>query len=265
MDAKRFVRTFEVLELLASDRQNGLRLTDISRSLDSPVSSTYNLLKALLTAEMVVVDDDLRYHVGPRAVRLGIKITASLKVRVTARRWLEALAKSLGTDVYLAIPLGERVVYTDRFPGSEAISLDIRLGDPLSLYATAVGKLFAAHVPELRKRTLTGRRPRLTEATIVDKADLVVELEAIRASGVSISREEAVEGILGIAVPIRDASGELVAAVHVSAVRAGVSPAREKKLVDQSRVTASLVEDDLGFREAAEGQRRAMTSDVPSG
>ena len=50
-----------------------------------------------------------------------------------ARRYLQELAKTIGDDVYLAVQMGKRVMYADRSLGTQRISLDIRLGEPLFL------------------------------------------------------------------------------------------------------------------------------------
>lgn len=245
MNADRFSRIFDVLDLLAAE-PNGLRLTEISQSLKTPVSSTHNLLQTMLAVEVLVVTDDLRYSIGPRAVRLGVRITNSLEVRVAGRHHLETLAKQLQNDVYLAVQVGNRVVYVDRYRGSQAVSLTIRLGDSLSLYATAVGKLFAAFQPELSERALANERKKLTSHTITEATDLKGEYDLIRQAGISISREESIDGIVGIAVPIRDTSARLIAAVHVSALYAGWSRAREREVLEQASAVAAAIEVDLG-------------------
>jgi DNA-binding IclR family transcriptional regulator len=249
MNPDRFARSFDVLDILVSQPQ-GMRLTDISQALGAPVSSTHNLLQTMLAAEVVDVTDDLRYTVGPRAVRMGVRIVNSLDVRTIGHRHLEKLAKALGNDVYLAMRVGDRVVYVDRFRVSEPVSVNIRLGDSLALHATAVGKLFAAYEPELRDVVMRRTRRRLTPATIIDAVDLDAELSRIRSAGFSVSREEAYEGIVGIAVPVRSASGGLAAAIHVSALRAGLSDDRERTFVEQTRAIAAEIEEDLGVLDA---------------
>ena len=61
-----------------------------------------------------------------------------------ARPHLRELALEVGEDVYLGLQMGRRVFYADRILGTQRISLDIRLGEPLYLHTTATGKLFAA-------------------------------------------------------------------------------------------------------------------------
>jgi DNA-binding IclR family transcriptional regulator len=251
MNPERFARIFDVLDILVPAPE-GLRLTEISHALRAPVSSTHNLLQTMLAAEVLEVSEDLRYTVGPRAIRISVRIVNSLDVRTAGRRHLESLAKRLGNDVYLAMRVGDRVVYVDRFRGSEPVSVNIRLGDSLALHATAVGKLFAAYEPDLRTIVLRRSRRALTAATITATDELQEEFEQIRRSGVSVSREEAYEGIVGIAAPVRDVSGRLAAAVHLSALRAGLSEDREQAFIEQTTAAAVAIETDLGVLDRTE-------------
>jgi IclR family acetate operon transcriptional repressor len=245
MNPTRFSRIFDVLDLLVG-HAGGMRLTEISQELGTPLSSTHNLLQTMVAAEVLVVNDDLHYLVGPRAMRLGVRISDSLEVRSAARRHLEKLARAIGNDVYLAVKVGEDVVYVDRFASSQPVSVNIRLGESRALHASAVGKLFSAHEPTLRKRVLSRALPRLTDSTVTDVDELSREFMRIRADGFSVSNEEAYEGVVGFAVPVHDASGSLVAAVHVSAFRAGLAPEKDQRVIHQARAVARVIEMDLG-------------------
>ena len=141
----RYLRNFDLLTLLVQ-HTTGLRLTDITEALGLPVSSVHNMLQTMVSAEVASVSDDLRYSVGPRAVALALQTLQSLDIRTIARRPLQDLVKEIGDDVYLAMQVGKRVIYADRCLGTQHISLDIRLGEPLFLHSTATGKLFAAFV-----------------------------------------------------------------------------------------------------------------------
>jgi DNA-binding IclR family transcriptional regulator len=245
MNPDRFSRTFDVLDLLVL-RPDGLRLTEISQTLGAPVSSTHNLLQTMVAAEVATVSDDLRYMIGPRIVRLGIRIINSIEVRSAARRHLEKLAQTVGNDVYLAVQSGNRVVYVDRFVGSQPVTVNIRLGESLALHSTAVGKLFSAYVPELQKRVLSRPLPKSTAYTITDAGKLTLELEKIRADGFAISREESFDGIVGMAVPVHNDSGQPIAAIHVSALSAGLTDVRVKHVIQEASAVAGLIELDLG-------------------
>jgi DNA-binding IclR family transcriptional regulator len=241
----RYSRTFDVLELLVG-RPDGMTVTEISKRLEMPISSSHNLLKRMVATEVAAVRDDLRYSLGPRAVRLGIRIVDGLEVRSISRRHLLELARVTGDDVYLAVPLGRRVAYVDRFPGSRPVTVEIRLGQSLFLHATSVGKLFAAHDRQLRRRLFANERPRLTEHTLVDDDELTRELDRIEAEGVAVSREEAIIGVVGIAVPVRADHDSVVAAIHISALKNQMTAQVERELVSAATATAVQIERDLG-------------------
>jgi DNA-binding IclR family transcriptional regulator len=176
-------------------------------------------------------------------------------VRSAARRHLEKLAQTVGNDVYLAVKSGNRVVYVDRFVGSQPVTVNIRLGESLALHSTAVGKLFAAYVPELQRRVLSRPLQRSTAHTITDPAELTRELDKIREEGFAVSQEESFDGICGMAVPVYDDAGQLLAAIHVSALAAGLTEARVKTVIEEATTVARLIELDLGVHERSDAIR----------
>jgi len=245
MSPERYLRTFDLIGLLVR-RNEGLRLTEIKDALDLPASSLHNMLQTMAAAEVVTVSDDLRYSVGPRVVGIALATVNSLDVRTLARRPLQELAKAIGDDVYLGMSMGRRVFYVDRCAGTQRVSLDIRLGEPVHLHCTATGKLFAAFDPKLASRALAGPLKKLTPNTITDARELEQEYERIRSRGYAKSDEEGIEGVVGYAVPILQAHGTLAAAVHVSVIGHRATKSHERKLIQAARDCAGQVERGLG-------------------
>jgi DNA-binding IclR family transcriptional regulator len=245
MSPDRYLRTFDILNLLGQHKE-GLSLTEIKEALDLPASSVHNTLQTMVACDVAIVSDDLRYSIGPRVVTLALRTLQSLDIRSLARKSLQELAKTIGDDVYLALAVGKRVFYADRCLGTQRVSLDIRLGEPLFLHSTATGKLFAAYDPKLTKQALTGSLPKLTSSTITDPDDLAKEFERIRSAGFSRSAEESVEGIVGYAVPIHHASGYLAGAIHASVLKNRATKAHEKQLLGAARECAQQIERQLG-------------------
>ena len=250
MNADRYLRSFHVLGLLVGN-EGGLRLTEIKRALQLPVSSVHNMLQTMVAAEVLNVTPDLRYTIGSRMVGTSLNTVQSLDIRSLARRPLQALAKAIGADAYLGIKLGQRVFYADRAPGIQRISLDIRLGETLHLHSTATGKLFAANDPLLASRALAGPLPRQTANTITDPELLRAEFAAIVQRGYATSREEAVEGIAGFAVPVWQPDGRMAAAVHISLIAGRAVRTQEKRLIGAARDCAAQIERALGHFEPA--------------
>lgn len=257
MSPERYLRTFDILRLLA-ERNVPLRLTEIKQALDLPVSSLHNILQTMVAAEVVTVDEYLHYTIGPRTVSLALRTVQSLDVRTLARRPLQELAQMIGDDVYLGLRIGQRAIYVDRVLGTQRISLDIRLGEPLLLHTTATGKLFAAFDEQLAAGVLRGKLTKQTASTITDLEQLRKEYARIRAVGYSKSNQESSEGIVGYAVPIHDGTGAVTAAVHVSVLATRATAAHEKALLPAARHCAGQIERLLGHESG--GQRRRTSA-----
>jgi DNA-binding IclR family transcriptional regulator len=215
VETGRILRIFKLMDYLA-DWREGRSLSEISRELDLPLSSTHDLLHTMVSAR-ILTNQDKRYRLGPVALSLGMRLTEALDIRRLSRPHLIDLVERIDDDVYLAVRIDGSVMYVDRYPGKRQIRVTIRLGQPLYLHSTAVGKLYAALNPELEALTLRRRKlPELTEYTITDPAKLAREYAKIRTQEVSISNQESFEGIVGIAVPVKDALEQMQAALHVS-------------------------------------------------
>ena len=245
MNPNRYIRVFDILNLLVQNK-TGLRLTEIKEALHLPVSSLHNILQTMVNAEIAGMTEDLRYTVGPRAVSMALRTVQSIDIRNIAKRYLQDLVKVVEDDVYLAVQNNKRVFYVDRFLGTQRISLDIRLGEPLFLHCTATGKLFAALNPVLGQVALTSRLLSITSNTLVNRKDLEEEFQLIRDQGFAKSEGESVEGIVGYAVPILNIDQSLAAAIHISVLSGRATKSHQIKLLEAARDCAGLIQRQLG-------------------
>ena len=143
--------------------------------------------------------------------------------------------------------VGQRAIYVDRVLGNQRISLDIRLGEPLMMHCTATGKLFAALDGRLEAHALAGKLPKMTSVTITDPQQLKKEYARIRDAGFSRSEEEAMAGVVGYALPIRDGTGKVVAAVHVSVLSTRATKTHERKILTEARACVDQIDKQLGI------------------
>jgi DNA-binding IclR family transcriptional regulator len=174
------------------------------------------------------------YALGPRSIGLALSIVDSVKLRHVARPHLVQLCEQLNENVYLAVRSGNDVVYADRYEASQLLSVVIQLGGGRPLHGSAVGKLIAAYNPDLEARALgASRLEQFTPFTLTNRDQLRAEYAAIRERAYSISDGESVEGIIGLATPIVDATGIIIAAVHISAPRGRLAPDRRPMVLAQ--------------------------------
>lgn len=245
MSSTRVARVVQVLEFLAGQSE-GRSLTDISRELGLAASSTHDLLKSMVDVKLLIPDSERRYALGPRAVRLGLHITESLDMDRVSRRHVIRLVDRIRQDVYIASRVGDQIVYVEGLSGPQPVVIGLRLGQPISLHSSAVGKLFLAHDEDLAAKTLAGALEQRTPHTITNAGELRRELALIRESGVSISKQENILGIVGIAAPVRGPGGRILLAVAVSALAADMPEERVPAVVEALLAATHDVEAELG-------------------
>ena len=241
-------RVVAILERLA-DGQKSMRLTEIARSLELPVSSTHVLLRGLTSLGYVELNADERtYRIGPRLIRLSIRIVSRLVVVDVARPLVNNLAMQLSEDVYVGVTEANAISYAYRADGEQSLRLDVQLGVERPLHSTAVGKLYLAAQDDGRLERILKELDlhSFTPHTAVEPDALRKQIEAIRAQGHAISDQEMVEGIVTSAAPILDDQSRMVGAVSVPVLRATFED-RGEALVSALRETAAEISHRLGW------------------
>ncbi|MFH8766363.1 IclR family transcriptional regulator [Streptomyces althioticus] len=249
MNPARIDRALAILGYLA-EHQEGSTLKRLSEDLGLPMSSAHDLLQTLVGLDVVKMLGPRTYGLGPRAVVLALSIVDSVDLRHVSQPYLAELCEEINENTYLAVRSGAGVVYADRHEAGQTLSVVMKLGGQRPLHGSSVGKLMAAHNPDLEQRVLQAARlEQFTPRTLVDRGELRMEFSAIRTRGYSVSDGESVEGILGLATPIVDAAGTVNAAVHVSAPRGRLSADRLPFVVAAMSGAAAQISRQLGAAE----------------
>jgi DNA-binding IclR family transcriptional regulator len=238
-------RVVEVLELIGQ-RRGGVAGSDIASSLGMPVSSAHALARRLLELDCLRRrNDNRKYDIGPRLTRLGVKITAGLDVVAVARPFIAELAAAIDEDVYLALADEHGITYVDRVESSRSLRLSITLGEPRSLHASAVGKLYLGMLPmrQLREHLEAIHLDKFTPHTVTDKFRLARELATIRKNRYAVTNEEHIEGVAAVAAPIYDNVGQFMAAITVALPRARFHSDLKTRIVS----VADQVSEQLGW------------------
>jgi DNA-binding IclR family transcriptional regulator len=210
-------RALDLLELLAmSDR--GLTLSDVSRVLGIPKSSTHYLLHDLAWRGYVERDPDGgTFSLGIQATRLAtIRLTKSL-LTVLCEPYVRELAKNLKLCAQLGIfDAAEALVIAKADPGAE-VKFDSWIGRHFELHCTALGKALIAFLskPELTKLFENRALPKHNPNTICSMQSLEIHLRKVRANGFAVDDEEHELGVRCIAAPIFNFWGKPIASICV--------------------------------------------------
>ena len=223
-------RTLDVLGAF-DERHRRLRLTELAARSGLSAPTTLRIVRRLVEAGALERTDDGSYVVGRRLWDLGLLAPVQTGLREVAAPFLQDLQAATRATVHLAERDGDRVLYLDRLSGVASVPVVSRVGSRLPMHATGVGKVLLAHAPaEVQQRVLADLR-RLTPYTVVTPGALARQLERVRRDGFATTQEELTLGACSVAVPVRGAEGDVVAALGI------VVPSLRR---DRERLVAAL-------------------------
>ena len=237
------MRAMRVLEFLARSNR-GASVSNVSRSLALPKSSTYLLLKTLEQEGYLQRSAwSGKFYFGVRLVRLCRSALANLDLREVARPSLTSLMRQTGITVHLAVLEGNEAVIIDRIspPGSSAGADWVTRR--LDVNCTGVGKALAAYLPEEQfEKLITAQRfARHNDNTIVTVPGLKRELCKVREQGYALDDEEDEIGVRCVGVPILDSSQQAFAAISLAGTTELIPLERVPSLANSLKQTASEI------------------------
>ena len=260
--AAHFVQSLErgLAVIRAFDEHNPeLTLSDVARSTGLTRAAARRFLLTL--AELGYVRTDGRWFaLSPRILELGYAYLSSLSLPEVAEPHLERLVAEVHESSSVSVLDGEDIVYVARVPTSRIMTVSINVGTRFPAYATSMGRVLLSGLPDDELEAYLDRvelRP-LSPRTLTSQDALRAELAKARSQGWALVDQELEEGLRSIAAPIRDRSGETVAAVNLSAHASRLSIEHgRRKLVPQLLATAARIEADLRVAQADRPRRSA--------
>ncbi|MEU7648852.1 IclR family transcriptional regulator domain-containing protein [Streptomyces huasconensis] len=240
-------RGLAVLRALGGARGGGLPLTALAEATGLPRATARRCLRTLEAAGYAAHDGRL-FRPLPRILELGHAALSGLTFAELAGPHLRDLADRVRQSASATVLDGTDIRYVARAATVRVMSVHITVGTRFPAYATAMGRVLLAGLPEEeRERLLKAAPPRaLTPRTVTDPAELARVLDRAAAEGHATVDQELEDGLRSVAVPVRDAAGRVVAAVNV-AQHAGTAPLSRTRdaLLPALRATAAAIETDL--------------------
>jgi DNA-binding IclR family transcriptional regulator len=235
-------KAFEVLFHLHG-QADACGVSELSRALELPKSSVHRLLSALRRRELVEQDDAGRYRPGAGLLGLALGTLDREPLVAAARPVLERHAQALGETFFLVVARGGTLLVLDKAEGTGLLRVSPRVGSAVPVHASAVGKLYLAHAPELV--ALEPKLTRFTARTIVSPRKLARQVQQARAAGYAESHGEWLDALAVTAAPVLR-KGSMLGAVCTALPSARTPRLERREVVQQVMQAAAQASARLG-------------------
>lgn len=230
-----------------------LSLKEIAETTALSKPTAFRILSTLEPLHYVALDSLTRkYRLGARILELGGVARSSIALRKIARPHLNALQQATGATVLLAALMDDELVYIDKRETAGPIRLVSDVGWRRGPHFGMLGMVLLAFQEEAEMERLLEKSPLVahTSSTVVDPEKFRKRLKEIRGAGYGIEMNEAFQGVWGVAAPVLNYGGSVLAAVGVAM---SVSEKSEEKVAHSiAAVTecARAISRDMGHKEA---------------
>ena len=238
-------RTLDLLEALS--RLGPASLAALAENAGCTRTAAFRLLRTL-QGRGFTIQDEARglWRLGARWNALGRAASEQGALAATAMPFLAALGKATGENVYLRVRDGMESETVAIYQTDPAIRMYAEVGQRSALHAGG-SRILLAFAPEaVQTQLLAQRLNRYTPATRIDPTWIAADLQRIRTRGYLITSDEVVAGAVGIAAPIRDAAGAVVAVICISSPSMRMRPPRPRTLLPQVVEAAEKLSQALG-------------------
>lgn len=228
-----------------------LSLADLVYRTGLNKTTAKRLISNLTTRGYLQQDPQTRkYQLGMRLFELGGVVFSSFSLRRAAADPMAGLQNKTGATVLLGVRMEDQLVYIDKREGNGMIRISSDVGWRRPLHYGMLGMVLMASLESkevdriLKKYPLEAHTP----YSITDIDAFSLRLEEIRVQGYAIEKEEAVEGLVGIAAPIKDYSRQVVAALGLALPLGRRSLDDDlAEIVKSVKYTCDSISSELGY------------------
>ena len=242
-------RTLAILEALS--KEESINLEHLAKATGLPKATLLRFLSTLISLGYVYRDDGDKYHLTLKMFSIGSRSLNHIDLVSTAKPFTKALSRELGETVHMGIREDDEAVYLLKDESQYTIRMYSRVGKAIPLYCTAIGKIFlsAMSEDELNEYLASHNLKPFTPKSIRSADALRKELQLIKDRGWSIDDEEHEENIMCIGAPVKDYTGDVVAAISVSWPLFRFDNENLNKIIKKITTSAKEISKILGYTE----------------
>ncbi len=245
------VRSLKVLKTLAQ-QSDGMSLSEVSKAVDLPVSTTHRLLTTLEGERFVRANPaNGGWTIGAEAFKTGLSFLQSRDIAVLAHPLLRNLALRWSETASLYVEAGGELVCISQVESKQMMRAVARVGGRVAMHCTSAGKAILSRLPAGEVSAVIAQHglPRKTTTTLTSRARLDGEFLRIRQQGWALDDEELVEGVRCCAAVVLDHERRPIGAISLSGPVSRMRPDMLATLGADVAATAQELSREMGYGE----------------
>jgi len=249
---KTLARGFRVLSYFTPEKPEA-SLTELAESLDVDSSTASRFTYTLEKLGYLERDEQTKlYHVSPNIFALTVSLSGPRNIRKVSLPFMEELRDTTGETVVLGVRDGAEIVLIEVIETRHALVPRGWVGGRVPVHCSAIGKALLVHLPqaELKRLLDTISMVAFTEHTIVNRLNLLKDLELTRERGWSLNNEEYTRGIVSVGAPIYSGRRVPSGAICVDVPTARI-PDKDyiSQLAEEVKRTAEAISNARGYHQ----------------
>ncbi|MBN2123625.1 MAG: IclR family transcriptional regulator [Deltaproteobacteria bacterium] len=207
-------KCFLILALMA-EAKRPFGFNEIVKSLGLNKSTVFNILHTLNDLDVLEKGPDGLFRLGTRLFILGNAAAGGSELIQTVHPYLETVNRECKLSTFLGILSDHEVIILDKADRAHRIKISSEIGMRIPIFAGVAGKALLSQLPETGiDEILAEITPkRYTSRTITDRTAYKNEILEVKKTGIAYDREEYIEGLIAVAVPLQTYRVDLQAAI----------------------------------------------------
>src|SRR3954447_959193 len=238
------IKGLRLLEELAR-RRKPMGVSELAAAAGMSKSGAHRLLQALVQENYACQTTNREYALSIKLWELGSAALLGFDLRRKAEVVMEGLMRSTGETVHLSVLDRHEVVYVHKVECETPVRFYTQIGGRAAAHCVATGKAMVAFKsPGWIEDALTVLDP-ATPNTITSARDFLEELKTVRTQGHACNCGEWRDDVNGLAAPIFDVTGAVIAAIGISGAADKLTRTRMATLAQDVRLSARQLSSDL--------------------
>ncbi len=231
----------------------GITITEISEHTGISKSGVHRILDTYLSYRIVEkIGSTQTYRLGWGLYELGLSVpTTSSLLSTNYAEIISDLCGQVSETVNLGIKSDDEVVIIHKREPVSRLHAVVSVGDRQPMHATGLGKIFLSEFSnqEVVRYYASHEIVQMTENSIMSAEAMVHELEKVRRLGYAMDCCEYDQDLICVAMPIRDYTGGIAAALSVSGYTSHMVESKIAQVVDALRQAVAKLSGALGYTE----------------